>query len=133
LLEGNRHQPDYRGVPSVAFTIPAIASVGLGEQEARARGIKFRIKCEYASGWYTARRVAESVYGFKVMVDDETGQIIGAHLVGPDVEEVINIFALAIRHRLTADALKSAIFAYPTALLISATCCKRMTNANQNS
>src|SRR5262249_57223456 len=40
LLDGNRHKPDYRGVPSVAFTIPPIAAVGLSEVEARAKGIK---------------------------------------------------------------------------------------------
>src|SRR5580700_6872717 len=39
LLEGNRHRPDYRGVPSVAFTLPPIAAVGLGEAEARAAGL----------------------------------------------------------------------------------------------
>ena len=114
LLEGNRHRPNYHGVPSVAFTIPPIASVGLGEEEARARGIKYRIKSEDASGWYTARRVAERVYGFKVIIDEETDGIVGAHLVGPNVEEVINIFAFAIRHGLRAEALRSAIFAYPS-------------------
>ena len=114
LLQGNRYRPDYRGVPSVAFTIPPIAHVGLSEEEARAKGIKLRITSEDASGWYTARRVAENVYGFKVIVDDETDEILGAHLVGPNVEEIINVFALAIRHGLRADALKSAIFAYPT-------------------
>jgi len=114
LLDGNRHRPDYRGVPSVVFTIPAIARVGLSEGEARSKGFKLRIKSELAADWYTARRVAESVYGFKTIVDEETDEIIGAHLVGPNVEEVINIFALAIRHRLTAGALKATIFAYPT-------------------
>jgi glutathione reductase (NADPH) len=43
LLEGNRHRPDYRGVPSIAFTLPPIAAVGLGEAEARAAGLKFRV------------------------------------------------------------------------------------------
>jgi glutathione reductase (NADPH) len=44
LLEGNRHKPDYRGVPSVAFTIPPIAAVGLSEAQARQQGLKFRLK-----------------------------------------------------------------------------------------
>ena len=114
LLEGNQHRPDYRGVPSVAFTIPPIARVGLSEEEARAKIVKLRIKGERASSWYTARRVAESVYGYKVMLDDETDQIVGAHLIGPNVDEVINVFALAIRYGLTAGSLKTAIFAYPT-------------------
>ena len=114
LLDGNRHKPDYRGVPSVAFTIPPIAAVGLGEAEARAKGLKFRINSEKVSDWYTARRLNESVYGFKTMVDPDTGCILGAHLVGPHVDEVINLFGLAIRHELTADDLKSTMFAYPT-------------------
>lgn len=114
LLGGNHQRPDYRGVPSVAFTIPPIAKVGLGEDELRDKGIKFRMNSEKASDWFMARRVAESVYGFKVMVDENTDQILGAHLVGPNVDEVINLFGLAIRQGLTADALKTTIFGYPT-------------------
>ena len=114
LLEGNLHKPNYLGVPSVAFTVPPIAAVGLTESEARERGLKFRRKCENVPEWYTARRVREAVYGYKTLVDEESGRILGAHLVGPHVDEVINLFGLAIRHGLTADDLKSTIFAYPT-------------------
>jgi glutathione reductase (NADPH) len=88
--------------------------VGLGETEARAKGLKFRINSEKVSNWYTARRLNESVYGFKTLVDPDTGRILGAHLVGPHVDEVINLFSMAIRHELTADDLKSTMFAYPT-------------------
>jgi glutathione reductase (NADPH) len=114
LLDGNRHKPDYRGVPSIAFTIPPIAAVGLGEAEARARGLKFRINSEKVSDWFTAWRLNETVYGFKTLVDPDTGRILGAHLVGPHAEEVINLFALAIRHSLTAEDIKATMFAYPT-------------------
>ncbi|MGC8520175.1 MAG: FAD-dependent oxidoreductase, partial [Steroidobacteraceae bacterium] len=114
LLEGNHHRPDYRGVPSVAFTIPPIASVGLGEREARAQGLKFRTKSQKASDWFTARQAAEKTYGFKVLVEEGTGRILGAHLLGPHVDEVINLFALAIRQGVTAEALETTIFAYPT-------------------
>lgn len=114
LLDGNRHKPDYRGVPSVAFTIPAIAAVGLSEAEAKANGIKFRVKAEKVSGWFAARRLNERVYGFKTLVDADTGHILGAHLVGPHVEDVINLFGLAMRHGLTTEDLKTTIFAYPT-------------------
>lgn len=94
LLKGNHRKPDYTGVPSVAFTIPPIATVGLSEDE--------------------ARQAAEPTYGFKVLVEEESDQILGAHLVGPHADEVINLFALAIRHKLTADDLKRTVFAYPT-------------------
>lgn len=114
LLEGNRHRPDYRGVPSVAFTIPPIAAVGLSEEQARQQDLKFQTKSQKASDWFTARQAVEKTYGFKVMVEDDTGRIIGAHLVGPHADEVINLFALAIRHDLTADNLKTTMFAYPT-------------------
>jgi len=114
LLEGNRHQPNYLGVPSVAFTIPPIAAVGLSEAQARERGLKFRMQTQKASDWYTARRVAEPTYGFKVLVEEPSERILGAHLVGPHADEVINVFALAIRNGLTAKDLKATMFAYPT-------------------
>nr|WP_181374858.1 NAD(P)/FAD-dependent oxidoreductase [Polaromonas sp. H6N]AWD72240.1 pyruvate/2-oxoglutarate dehydrogenase complex, dihydrolipoamide dehydrogenase (E3) component or related enzyme [Polaromonas sp. H6N] len=115
MLEGNHAMPDYLGVPSVAFTTPPIASVGMSEQQVRESGVKFRMQSEKASSWFTAKRVAEMTYGFKVMVDEETDRILGAHLIGPHCDEVINIFALAIRKGLTAEDLKTTMFAYPTA------------------
>lgn len=114
ILEGNHRKPDYRGVPSVAFTIPPIAMVGLSEAQAREQGLRFKANSQKASDWFTARQAAEPVYGFKVLVEEGTGRILGAHLVGPHVDEVINLFALAIRHGLTAEDLKSTMFAYPT-------------------
>ncbi|MHB1539830.1 MAG: FAD-dependent oxidoreductase, partial [Steroidobacteraceae bacterium] len=114
LLEGNRQRPDYRGVPSVAFTIPPIAAVGLSEHEARAQGLKFRTKSQKASDWFTARQAAEKIYGFKVLVEENTGRILGAHLLGPHADEVINLFALAMRHGMTAEAVATTMFAYPT-------------------
>lgn len=114
LLEGNHHMPNYRGVPSVAFTIPPIAAVGLSEAAARAQRLKFRMNAGQTSDWYTARRLNERVYGFKTLIEEDTGHILGAHLVGPHAEDDINLFGLAIRHELGADDLKTAMFAYPT-------------------
>ncbi|MHB0665646.1 dihydrolipoyl dehydrogenase family protein [Roseomonas mucosa] len=114
LLKGNHAKPDYRGVPSVAFTLPPIASVGLSEAEAHAQGLRVRVKSERVPQWYTARRLAERVYGFKTLVEEDTGRILGAHLVGPHADEVINLFGLAIRHGLTAADLRGTMFAYPT-------------------
>jgi glutathione reductase (NADPH) len=114
ILEGNRHQPNYRGVPSVAFTLPPIASVGLSEATARQQMPNVRVNSAKVADWYTARRVGESVYGYKTLIDGSSGRILGAHLVGPHADEVINLFALAIRHELTTEALKSTMFAYPT-------------------
>ena len=114
MIEGNRYRPSYAGVPSVAFTIPPIAAVGLREAEARARGLRFRVSMAKVSDWFTARRQGEPTYGYKVLVDDASDWLLGAHLVGPGVDEVINVFALAIRHGITATDLRSTPFAYPT-------------------
>lgn len=115
LLEGNTRVAEYRAVPTVAYTIPPIAAVGLGETAARAASRSVGVRCGRASDWYTARRLAEPVYGFKVLIDEASRHILGAHLVGPGAEDTINLFALAIRESLTADALRGAVFSYPTA------------------
>lgn len=115
LLHGNHRKPDYRAVPSVAFTIPPIATVGLSEHEARRQGLRVKVNKREASAWFTARQAAEPVYGYKVLVDEDTDRILGAHLVGPHADEVINLFALAMRHGLRAADLKETMFAYPTA------------------
>jgi glutathione reductase (NADPH) len=115
VLHGNTRKAAYQAVPTVAFTIPPIAAVGLGEAAARAAGGGVQINCRRASDWYTARRLAEPVYGFKVIIEEASRRILGAHLVGPSAEETINLFALAIRESLTTEALREALFAYPTA------------------
>ncbi len=114
LLNGNEALPDYRGTPTVAFTLPPIAAVGLKEDEARKQGLKFNVNYHDTSQWYSSRRVGEAYSASKVLVEDGTRQILGAHLLGPAAEESINLFALAVRHGLTAENLKDAIFAYPT-------------------
>jgi glutathione reductase (NADPH) len=114
ILEGNRHRPDYRGVPNVAFTLPPIAAAGLSETEARQQTSNVRVNCANVPDWYTARRVGESVYGYKTLIDEGSDRVLGAHLVGPHADEVINLFGLAIRHGLTTNDLKSTMFAYPT-------------------
>ncbi len=114
LLQGNHLQPDYRGIPTVAYTTPPVASVGLSEKAAHERGLKFKVNHSDTSGWYSSRRMAETCSGFKVLVEEESGFILGAHLLGPHAEETINFFALAIRSDISAAELKQTIFAYPT-------------------
>ncbi|MBU6464578.1 MAG: NAD(P)/FAD-dependent oxidoreductase [Bradyrhizobium sp.] len=115
MTKGNHRHPDYAAVASVVFTIPPLAQVGLLEDEARRRNLRYRVRHEKTSDWYTARRVNEDCSGFKLLIEEETERILGAHLIGPHAEEVINIFALAIRAGLPASRLKETIFAYPTA------------------
>lgn len=114
LLNGNTKTPDYRGIPSVVFTVPPLASVGVTEAKARQSQLDVRVKTQDTSGWYSNRRVAETCAMFKVIVDGKTDRIVGAHLLGPHAEEVINLFALAIRSGMPAAALKHLLYAYPT-------------------
>ncbi|HVL47068.1 MAG TPA: NAD(P)/FAD-dependent oxidoreductase [Candidatus Thermoplasmatota archaeon] len=114
LLEGNVVVPDYRGLPSVAFANPPIARVGLLESEARERSLRFEVKKGESGSWASSRRIAERASGFKVLVEERSGRILGAHLLGHGAEEVVNLFALAIRHGLTAADLREGLYAYPT-------------------
>ncbi len=114
LLEGNRHTPNYRGIPSVVFTTPPLARVGLLEEAARAQGLRFTTHQEDTSSWYSSRRVALPYTGFKTLVEEGTDRLLGAHLLGLHAEEVINLFALAIHAGLRAADLKQLVAAYPT-------------------
>src|SRR5712692_7909257 len=114
LLKGNHQKPNYLGIPTVVFTIPPLASVGLGEQEACEQGLKFQVRKEMTSNWYSSRRVAENYSGFKVLVEEGTDRILGAHLLGGQAEEVINLFGVAMRSGMRAADLKHMLFAYPT-------------------
>jgi glutathione reductase (NADPH) len=114
LLEGNRRAVSYDGIASAVFSLPPLAAVGLTEAAARAAGRKFRTSHQDTSGWFNTRRVGETVSGFKVLVEEGTGRVIGAHLLGPHADEVINLFALAVRWRIPAEELRQALYAYPT-------------------
>jgi glutathione reductase (NADPH) len=114
LLKGNHEKPNYLGIPTVVFTIPPLAAVGLSEGEAGKRGLKIRVKKEMTGGWYASRRVGETHSGFKVLVEEGPDRIVGAHLLGAQAEEIINLFAVAMRSGMRASDLKHMFFAYPT-------------------
>jgi glutathione reductase (NADPH) len=115
LIKGNILKSNYNGLPSVVFTIPPLASVGMKEKEAKEAGLKFRIKHENTASWASSRRLGETCSGFKVLIEQDNDRILGAHIVGPHAEEVINIFSLAIRLGLSAKELRDPLlYSYPT-------------------
>ena len=114
LLHGNRRRVDYTGFASAVFTLPPLASVGLSEAAAHATGRRIRVTHQDTAGWFHSRRVGETAAGFKVLIDDDSGQILGAHLLGPHADEVINLFALAMRARVPVAELQQVLYAYPT-------------------
>ena len=66
------------------------------------------------SDWFAARRLGLTHAAAKVMREKTTGRLLGAHVLGANAEEVINVFALAVRHGLTADQVAESVWAYPT-------------------
>jgi mycothione reductase len=96
---------DHRYVPSAVFTDPQIASVGLTENQARARGYHFKIKVQdysdVAYGW-----AMEDTTGFaKVIVDNDTRLILGAHLMGYQASSLIQPIVQAMSFGLDAQDL----------------------------
>lgn len=114
LVHGEKRTVDYAGLPTVVFTIPQLASVGMTEEEARYAEIGFDLVHEDATDWYSARRIAARVAAHKVLIEKGSGRIIGAHLLGDAAAETINVFALAIRLGITAEDLARGLYAYPT-------------------
>lgn len=114
LLEGNHRKVNYPVQPTVVFTVPPLASVGISETEAKSQGIDVDVHQGQMDSWYTYRRINESYAAYKTIFDKETGRILGAHLLGTKSEEIINLFAMAINQRLTASDLQEMIYSYPT-------------------
>lgn len=115
LLGKARKQPDYRSTASVVFTTPALASVGYQEEEAKAAGLACEPITTDLSTWFDSKRLDLKHAKSKILVEKESGKILGAHLIANHAEDLINFFSLAIEHGLTADQLKKPIFAFPTA------------------
>ncbi|MDD2309403.1 MAG: NAD(P)/FAD-dependent oxidoreductase [Desulfuromonadaceae bacterium] len=118
ILNGNKKKPDYRGIPSVLFTQPPLALVGITEAEAEAEaeksGARFCINRGSMSDWPSSRRIGQKHAYYKVIIEEESGRILGAHLFGHNAGEAINIFAMAIKFGLNNQDLKKMLWAYPT-------------------
>src|SRR5262249_49116755 len=105
---------EHIAVPTIVFTTPPLAAVGLSEHAARQKGLAFRINHEDTSGWNSSRRVREGSAGFKVLIENGSDRVLGAHVIGPHADELINVFALAMQADISASRLQHAIFGYPT-------------------
>jgi len=114
LLKGNHQKANHLGVPSVVFTIPPLAAVGLGERAAHEQDLKFRVNRKETLSWYSSRSIAETCSGYKLLVEEGTDRILGAHILGSGAAEVVNLFAVAIRSGIPATELRHTLFAYPT-------------------
>jgi mycothione reductase len=108
-----RHQ-SYKAVPSAVFSSPQVATVGLTEREAASQGCSFRVgKRDYAGTAYGWAMVDETGFA-KVLVDDETGLIIGAHVIGPQASSIIQPLVQAMQFDQRADDVaREVLYIHP--------------------
>lgn len=114
ILHGNHRSADHRQVPSVVFSLPQLARVGIGEAELDSDRHPYQINSGDASGWPSSRRIGQNHAAYKVIIEKTSRRILGAHLLGHNAAEMINVFALAMKNNLSADDLKKVLWAYPT-------------------
>jgi glutathione reductase (NADPH) len=114
IVEGPKYSPDYANMATSVYTVPALASVGLTEAAANQRGLAIKVHTNDMLDWLSARTYAETVAWSKIIVDEVTDRILGAHFVGHAGQELVNIFGLAMRFGITASQIRDYVYAYPT-------------------
>jgi pyruvate/2-oxoglutarate dehydrogenase complex dihydrolipoamide dehydrogenase (E3) component len=109
-----RARPDYRVLPSVTFTDPEVARVGLNEREAKAQGVAY--ECVRYDLHELDRAIVDgATEGFlKVLTPPGKDRILGATIVGAHAGEMLAEFALAMRHGIGLKGLLGTVHAYPT-------------------
>src|SRR5438552_3465460 len=110
---GNR-VPDYHAAPNCIYTDPEIAHVGLGEKEAKENGIAVKVGRFPFAASGRALTLGQSEGYAKVLADPETGQLLGAHTIGPRATDPIAEATLGVQNGLTLEQLDLTIHAHPT-------------------
>ncbi|MDN5794225.1 MAG: dihydrolipoyl dehydrogenase [Intrasporangium sp.] len=101
-------------IPRATFCQPQIASFGYSEQQARDKGYDVKTASFPFSANGKARGMAEGVGFVKIVADAEHNEIVGGHMIGPEVTELLPALTLAQQWDLTADEVARNIFAHPT-------------------
>jgi glutathione reductase (NADPH) len=114
IVEGPVAKPDYSSIPSCVFTVPALASVGLTEAKARENGRAIKVEANDMRDWLLSRTYNEKVAWAKVISEEGSGRILGAHMVGHGSEELIHLFAFAMKFGITTSDLRDTVYAFPT-------------------
>lgn len=111
---GGHREIDHRSVPNVIFTRPEVASVGLTEAQAHNAGAEVKVSQFAFSANPRARILGESDGLVRLVCEADSGEILGAHMMGPHVTDLIAEVALAVQMEATADDLAWATHAHPT-------------------
>ena len=105
---------DFDFIPRATFCQPQIASFGYSEEQAKEKGYDVKVASFPFSANGKARGMAETAGFVKIVADGEHNEILGAHLIGPDVTELLPVLTLARLWDLTADEVARNVFAHPT-------------------
>ena len=110
----NTHKPKTHHIPGCIYSLPQVATIGYTEQQLEELGIPFK-KGNFPFLANGKSQTMSNTFGFvKTLFNSETGEFLGAHLIGPDVTEMISTFGLAISSESTEDEFINTVFAHPT-------------------
>lgn len=105
---------EYDFVPRATYCMPQIASFGYSEAQAEEKGYDVKTATFPFSANGKAMGLGEAIGFVKVVADAEHNEIIGTHMIGPDVTELLPVMTLAQKWDLTADEVARNVFAHPT-------------------
>ena len=105
---------DYRFVPRATYCHPQIASMGLSEAQAKDAGHDIKVATFPFSANGKAQGLGESVGFVKIVADSAHNEILGAHLIGPGVTELLPVLNVAQTWDLTTNELSRVVYAHPT-------------------
>ena len=105
---------DYDFVPRATYCHPQIGSFGYSEEQAKEKGYDVKTATFPFAANGKAVGLGDSVGFVKVVADAEHNEILGAHMIGPDVTELLPVLTLAQKWDLTADEVARNVFAHPT-------------------
>lgn len=114
-LCGHNDSMSYDAIPGIVYTNPEVASVGITEAEAQQRGIEY--VCQRLPMAYSGRFVAENEGGegiCKIISENQTGRVLGVHVLGNPCSEIISSACIAIEQGMTREDLERVVFPHPT-------------------
>lgn len=115
VIAGAETMPlDYRMIPRATYCHPQVASMGLTEQQAKDAGHEVRTASFPFTANGKAMGLGDAVGFVKVVADAEHNEILGTHMIGPDVTELLPAVNVAQTWDLTADEVSRVVFAHPT-------------------
>jgi dihydrolipoamide dehydrogenase len=113
-ITGANKPVDYKVVPNCVYTIPEVASVGLTEGEAKEKGYDVVIGKAQFRIFGKAMAINEQDGFVKVVAERKYGEVLGVHMIGPHVTDMIHEAAVAIKLEATVDSIAETIHAHPT-------------------